>query len=280
MDPLEILRKGSWITIINLAVADLLYCIINFFEEIQWYVGTHELLTTDNYYFVIETLAGLAVSASLMLLGFFSLQVYTVTKFPFKAPHFWTRKKVVICCVGIWLLAGPLGLDIIYIYLHYDYDKYNKWWTVITVVYSIIVIIQIVLKILTCWEIFKTRRNSRQSQSLKHRQITTTVMIMVTVQVFTAVPYVVFLHVQHDVFSLNDDLLDEITTYHSPMLALNFCVNPIIYFLRLPDYRLSLFSLCGCRKRKSQTVLDPQRNEQRKLPLHHFPAPTNPQPPS
>ena len=227
-------------------------------------------------FLVMNFLLFLAISASFMLLAFFSLQVYTVTKFPFKAPHFWTCKRVVLCCVGIWLLAVPLGLESIFIFLLWDLYKFYTWYTFKALVWSIIVIIQIVLKILTCWEIFKTKRNSGQSQSLKHRQITTTVMIMVAIQMFTAVPYVVIIQLYQKV---DYHLLMEIRTYAHPIVLLNFCVNPIICFLRLPDYRSSLLSLCGCRKRKNQTSSDPQRNEQRELPLHHLP-PTTPQPPS
>ena len=277
MDPLKILRKGLWITIINLAVADLIVCVDDFFHEMQIYVGTKELLTTENYCFVMNILLSFAISASLMLLGLFSLQVYTVTKFPFKAPHFWTRTKIVLCCIVIWLVAIPLALDDVFIFIHLDHDKYNKWWTVQAVVWAIIVIVQIVLKILTCWEIFKTRRNSGLSQSTKHRQITTTVMIMVAVQMFTAFPYIIIKQLLNNEFSLSYHVLKEITTYHTPILLLNFCVNPIIYFLRLPDYRSSLLSLFGCRKRKNQTSPDPQRNEQREPPLHQVP-PTTPQP--
>ena len=247
---------------------------MRFFWRIQWYVGYNELLKTMNYFFVLTFLLNLAISASFMLLGFFSLQVYMVAKFPFKAPHFWTCKRVVLCCVGIWLLAVVLGLDGIFIFFHLDLDKFTKWWTVRAVALGIIVIIQIVLKILTCWEIFKTRRNSGQSQSLKHRQVTTTVMIMVVIQMFTALPYVVIEQLWHDVFSLNFDLLLGIMTYHKPLACLNFCVNPIIYFLHLPNYRFSLFSLCGCKKFKNQTSSDPQGNEQRELPLLHVPPTT------
>ena len=210
-------------------------------------------------YFLFE----LAVCASFMLVAFFSLQVYTVTKFPFKAPHFWTRKTVLLCCVGIWLLAGLLNLRTIFYNLYLDFDTDYIWWKISTVFWCIVVIIQIVLKILTCWEVFKTRRNSRQSRSSKYRQITTTVMIMVVIQMFTALPFIVIQQLWH-VFSLNSDLLKEITLYQLPVAWLNFCVNPVIYFLRLPHYRSSLFSLCGCRKRKNQTSSDPQRNEQKR----------------
>ena len=274
---MKTLRKGSWVTIINLAAADLVVSVSIFLDFLQWYFGTTEL-RTENFFFVTYFLFNLGVSASFMLLAFFSLQVYTLTKFPFKARHCWTRKRIALCCVGIWLLAVPLGLDTIFIFIHLDNDKWNKWATVQIVVWSMIVIIQIVLKFLTCWEIFKARRNSGQSQGSKHHRITTTVMIMVAVQMFTAFPYIVVLQLHHEVFSLNDDLLKEISIYYSPLACLNFCVNPIIYFLRLPDYRSSLLSLCGCKKRKNQTASDPQRNEQRELPFHHVPL-TTPQPP-
>ena len=232
-----------------------------------------------NVVLVMYFLFGLAISASFLLVAFFSLQVYTVTKFPFKTPHFWTRKTVLLCCVGIWLLAGLLSLQTICYNLYLDFDIDYIWWKVSSVFWCIVVIIQIVLKILTCWEVFKTRRNSGQSQSSKHRQITTTIMIMVVIQMFTALPFIVIQQLWHDVFSLSYDLLKEITLYESPVALLNFCVNPVIYFLRLPHYRSSLFSLCGCGKRKNQTSSDPLRNEQRELPLHHVPL-TTPQPPS
>ena len=81
VDPLKILRKGSWIswiTIINLAAADLAVCVNEFFYEIQTYVGTKEFRTIYSYLAIF--LLRLAISASFMLLAFFSLQVYTVTK--------------------------------------------------------------------------------------------------------------------------------------------------------------------------------------------------------
>ena len=274
MDPLKILRKGSWITIVNLAAADLLVCVMGFFRTIHRYVHGSKELRTMNHFFVMGTLLYFAISASFMLLAFFSLQVYTITKFPFKAPHFWTRNKVVFCCVAIWLLAVLLGPSSTSLLLNVDIDVWITWWTVQLVVWCITVIIQIVLKILTCWEIFKTRRNSGQSQSSKHRQITTTVMIMVIIQMFTAFPYVVILQLHHDVFSMNHHLLREIMTYYSPLAYLNFCVNPIIYFLRLKDYRSSLLSINGCRKCRNEKSSDPVRNEQTELPLLHVPPRT------
>ena len=232
-----------------------------------------------NAFLVMYLLWNFAICALFLLLAFFSLQVYTVTKFPFKAPRFWTHKRVALCCAGIWLLAGLLALNKILILLDLHFDKSMRWWAIQNAVYGIIVIIQIVLKIFTCWEVFKTRRNNGQSQHSKHREITTTVMIMVVIQMFTALPFIVIQQLWHEVSSLNYDLLMEITLYQSPIAWLNFCVKPVIYFLRLPHYRSSLFSLFGCKKRKIQTSTDPQRNEERELPLHHVP-PTTSQPPS
>ena len=271
VDPLKILRKRSWITIINLAVADLVVCFNMLFRRIRRCVGAKELLTTE-YFFVMNFLLCLGIAASFMLLAFLSLQVYTVTKFPLKAPHFWKRKRVVFCCVGIWLLASLLGLAKIFMYRHLNFDIYFKLAIVRLVVWSIIIIIQIGLRILTCREIFKNRRNSGPSPSFKHRQLTITVMIMVAIQMFTIFPSIVIKQLRLILFSLSFDLLRKIDTYHAPLALLNFCVNPIIYFLRLPDFRSSLLSLCGC-----QTPSEIQRNERNELPS--LPC-TAPQPPS
>ena len=241
----------------------------------RWYVKTKELRAMYDISPLPNSLLCFSISASFMLLAFFSLQVYMVTKFPFKARYFWTHKRTALCCVGIWLLAFPLDIFNDLNLLHLP----NLWWIVRAVVWCIIVIIQIVLKIFSFWEIFKTRRKSGQSQSSKHRQITTTVMIMVVIQMFTALPFVVLSQLQYEVFSLNYHLLLKIITYQSPLACLNFCVNPIIYFVRLPDYRSSLLSLCRCSKSKNQTSSYPQRNKQRELALHKVP-PATPQPPS
>ena len=115
-------------------------------------------------FFVMFFLMCFTTSASFMLLAFFSLQVYTITKFPFKARHFWKRTRIVLCCVGIWLVAVPLGFctvlsfpsrfceidqltgsSVCRLLYHFHHSDCHKN--------------------LTCWDIFKTRRNSGQSQS-------------------------------------------------------------------------------------------------------------------
>ena len=248
-------------------------CLHVLFRRVQWYFGTKKP-GSRNYIYVMDNLLKLPIFASFTLLGFFSLQVYTVTKFPFKAPHFWKRKRVALCCVGLWLIAGLHVSGSFFFFFDQDFDKWRKWWTVQAVVWSIIVIIQIVLKILTCWEIFKSQRNSGQSQISKRRQITTTVMIMVAVQIFTALPFVV---TNQLLFFLNI-WPQKIITIQWCLALPNFCVNPIIYFLRLPDYRSSLLSLLRCRKRKQKiSIIGPRRNNHHKAPFHLSPsAPQSP----
>ena len=247
MDPLKILRKGSWITIINLTTADLMVCLHVLFRRIQWYFGTKKPRSL-NYTYVMDNLL--------------------------KAPHFWKGKRVALCCVGLWLLAGLHVSGSFFFFFDQDFDKWRKWWTVQAVVWSVIVIIQIVLKILTCWEIFKSRRNSRQSQISKRRQITTTVMIMVAVQIFTALPFVV----TNQLLLFLNIWPHKIITIQWCIALPNFCVNPVIYFLRLPDYRSSLLSLLRCRKRKQKiSIIGPRRNNHHKAPFHLSPsAPQSP----
>ena len=146
--------------------------------------------TVQNYelFLVTSFPISFAISASSMLLAFFLLQVYTVTNFLFKAPHSWTRNRVTLYFISVWMLAISLGCNCWLFHLNPNFDKYKKWRTVRVAVWVTIAIIKIVLNILTCWEILNKRRNSRKPQSSKHRRITTTVMIIVAVEVFTAVP--------------------------------------------------------------------------------------------
>ena len=247
-DPLKILRKGSWITILNLAVADLMSCIS------MSLISTREILNMKpnmlaSSYFVW----GLSISASFMLLAFFTLQVFTVTKFPFKGPQIWTRTRVVMSCVVIWLLAVPLAYTYITYHTGANFNEMLKGLIAQIFVLEIIVIIQIVLKIFIFLEIHKSRRDSGQSQSSKHREIAKTVMILVVIQLLTAVPYVVTRQVE--LFARLGMLsyhllLVKFTYYYQPIAMLNFCANPVIYFLRLPDYKRTLLSLCGSGRRR------------------------------
>ena len=249
VDPLKILRKGSWITILNLAVADLMSCISMFLHSTKSFLKFENLNTIASTSF----LWGFGVSASFMLFAFFTLQVFTVTKYPFKGPQVWTRTRVVMSCVVIWLLAVPLAYTYIMFLSDEVADKMFHLLIAQIFVLEIIVIIQIVLKIFIFLEIRKSRRDSGQSQSSKHREIAKTVMILVVIQLLTAVPYVVTRQVE--LFARlgmlsSHPLLWKFNYYYLPIAMLNFCANPVIYFLRLPDYKRTMLSLCFRGRRR------------------------------
>ena len=251
VDPLKILRKGSWITILNLAVADLMSCISMFLQCTTIFLKMESLDTIASAFF----LWGFGISASFMFLAFFSLQIFMVTKFPFKGPQIWTRTRVVVCCVVIWLLAVPLAYTYITFISDELADKMFHLLIAQVFVVVIIIIIQIVLKIFIVLEICKSRRDSGQSQGSKHRQIAKTVMILVVIQLLTILPNLVTRQVE--LFARlgmlsSHPLLWKFNYYHMPIAMLNFCANPVIYFLRLPDYKRTLLSLCGCGKCRIQ----------------------------
>ena len=256
-DPLKILRKGSWITIINLASADLIACVSNFFLVGRVMFEIKNIKFQDTCAFGW----GLGVSASFMLLAFFTIQVYMITKYPFKAPRMLTSTKVTLSCAGIWLLAIPLAFCKISYLVFEEEDVLEALIAQITVL-EVVVLIQIILKILICFEIFKSSRDAGQSHSRRHRQIATTVIIIIVVQLLTAVPYFASKQVEYlarmSVLP-RYPLVQKFSYYYAPIAIVNFCVNPVLYSLRLPQYRRTLLSILR-RKRDSQNFSFQERS--------------------
>ena len=107
-DPLKIVRRGPWVTILNLATADLFTCISAFclWEEV-FFNKTESLL----YYVIVDFGWSFGVSASFLLVTFFTVQVFLLTKFPLKSRYWLTTLKIAVVCIALWLVAGLLGFS-------------------------------------------------------------------------------------------------------------------------------------------------------------------------
>jgi hypothetical protein len=86
IDPLKILHKGPWVTILNLAIADLISCISSFCLGRAVYAYNNK-----EVYDVISNFGwGFGVSASVLWLTFLSVQIFVITKFPLKSRYWFT----------------------------------------------------------------------------------------------------------------------------------------------------------------------------------------------
>ena len=188
-DPLKVLRRGVWITILNLAFADLISCVANFLD-----VGLiSEFDVTDSITFrIVRFFLTFGVSASFMLLATLTVETYVVTKYPIKGRVMLTRKKTVILCAMAWFLAMPLGLSNIAYLFTDNFSRLMKIYIAQIAVLELTVIILVILKVLIICEIMKSRRNinthqqQQQRRNNKHKEIAKTIIILNVILIVTA----------------------------------------------------------------------------------------------
>ena len=266
VDPLKLLRKGAWITIINLAFADLISCVANFLDvglAVEFHV-THPVTIRIVRFFLI-----FGVGASFILLTLLTVETYVVTKYPIKSRLILTGTKTVMLCIVAWILAVPLGLsNIAYLFT----DKFSVLMEIYIAQIAFLelaVFVQGILKMLIIREIMKIRRNTAQQQSNRHKEVAKTIIMLNVILEVTALPYFVAKQLEF-VWKLKliqgDDLLWRFTNYYEPVAAISYMANPTLYALRLPDYKRTLlvpftkcksggFELSGClRRRKSEVA--------------------------
>ncbi|XP_028408967.1 succinate receptor 1-like [Dendronephthya gigantea] len=255
LDPLKILRKGhAWITILNLAIADFISCVFGFclFGR-KYFAKSHDY---DLIYKRINAFGwGFGSAASFFVLTFFMVQIFAITKFPLKSRSWFQTRKVVSIIIVIWFLAFLLGLCYVASEFFTGIETiFNIYITRIAIL-QVAVLVQLILNIQVVVEIVRSGRNVGNPQN-KHKVLAITVIILTTILFFTAFPYFTIKQLEFIARSgrLGDDKWQDIfldlSRIYLPIALLNFAVNPILYSLRLPDYRRTLVVLVCKRQRK------------------------------
>ena len=254
INPLKILHRGAWITILNLAIADFIasgdYFVLLYLQQTDEQDILHLIAKEANSFYIF------AVGASFMLLTLLSVQVYMIIKYPVKSRLMLTGKREVMSCVMVWVLAVGLGFcDLSHIWTKSFFYFYVGY----TAVIEVAVAIQVVLKILIVVEIMKNQHSILNAQNAKQREVAKTVIILNATLIVTALPYFVAKQIEFIWRSkTNESSLNAyFAYYYEPIALLNFALNPVFYSLRLRDYRRSLVALlkfsCG-KQRRSERV--------------------------
>ncbi|XP_028401803.1 lysophosphatidic acid receptor 4-like isoform X2 [Dendronephthya gigantea] len=256
INPLKVLHRGAWVTILNLSIADCLASGSLFsklcFHQIEGETPPKWLEITLNFLWMFS------VSASFMLLALLTVQVYMIIKYPVKSRLMITKCKIAVTGTIIWILAICMGLSqISYIWMIND-DLSMRVFCLYIVAIAILEIataFQVVLKILIAIEILKSRRQLKNAKipNKKEKDVAKTVIILNLILIVTAFPYFVAKQIAY-VTRLRlgtDPMFINFSYYYEPIALLNFVTNPLLYSLRLQDYRRSLLALFNfnCKKR-------------------------------
>ena len=189
------------------------------------------------------------------MLTFLTMQIFFITKYPMKSRYWLTTTKIILFEIGVCLFAVLLGLSSIAWLRNYHWKKCLKIYIARIAILQVATVVQVILNIRVVTLIIRSGQNTGNAQITKHKNIAKTVMILTLILFFTAFPYVLFKQLEYlarlEYIGGRGEtakLLSNISVVYTPIALLNFTSNPILYSLRLPDYRNTLLAFIGRKK--------------------------------
>ena len=242
------LRKRSTFLIINLTVADLLVGAV---------VGLLPILEADNHNrdqeqafswqsFVYLTLTHLSPVVSLANISLISLERLHATLFPFR--HCLVGKRVyltIILCS--WPFALTLSSVTALLYL-----RLSPAFLYVFATYTFLIVVILTLSNAI---IISTVKNNPLSPNAgpalsKERKLTVTLLIVTVVSILTILPWVIWIVINHRIIirsKLCPAAIYRITKSFFALYLFNSIVNPLIYAVRMQEFRKAATKLC-CTK--------------------------------
>ena len=215
------------------------------------------------YYFIVW----MSVQVSFYLIFLMSIERYIAVHYPLKKQAIVTKQRTLACIVIAWsfsaIIAGLLEMEKIRFCVRFGvFSLFDVIVVCVAVVY--IGIVAELRKISR-----EVRRSSRPNSTSQlrmnkireDRQLLIVVLVLLTILIITVLPYTLASQILlvdnlfYNEWKLDKDFLKLFVKYYFPVELLNFAVNPIIYAIRLPNYRRSLMALLSCsRGGESQDV--------------------------
>ena len=244
------LRKRSMYLMINLAFADM-FTGASIFIHFPIWAYEFELWTinpplSDELILRIRVLASVSPIASLLNLEAISVERTNATFRPFK--HRFVKKKIFVAVAAIvWIAAGAISTGLVpQSAFTSTFSKRRRIFSIIfysTALSSLLIIIvsysSIALKI-----VYGTQPHHRSATN-RGRKLTKTLFIVTVVSLLLTLPLFIvqlcfFLQLYTSIpFHL------ELSSYF--MLFANSLVNPLLYTVRIPEFRRALLSILHCR---------------------------------
>ena len=240
-DPLKCFRNSATYLVMNLSFSDLLTCSFYPFLFRGTVIGG-----LDSYFYTL-----CFSNASLASIASISIDRFLIVVYPLQYRQWINGKRMLVWLTVIWLAAFVLPI----IQLFYDEP-------IVMYLLSTFAFLNIVLSILMYAVTYSNlkkhsteigRQNSTESRAqkirvIKEKRILKTIILIGSVTFICTVPSLVYFEL-NDYLNLAYDTLVHKILYgmFTLIFNVNFAVNPIIYILRLGNYRKA-FHLVYCSK--------------------------------
>ena len=242
-DPLKCFRNFGTYLVANLAVSDFMVCLIAPFTTAMFMTRYHPFLEFFRFTFHLGSVITLALIA---------IERFVIVAYPFKHRLFMNGKVVSACLVCVWLLSCIHPAKELIFGFH-DHDLILSVYFAVT-----LVILATVIYSFTYINLKKQSQNidlqgathashAHTTRILKQKRFLRTIILIAFIYVMCSMPALIFSQVVIHLPYLRGDNYKVITILLLVLYQVNFAINPLIYFLRLPKYKKT-FYLIYCKK--------------------------------
>ena len=234
-DPLKCFRNSATYLVANLAVCDLAV-------SLEFMFGL--FVSSDPH---ARPVAHTSFYASVLTISSIAVDRYMMVVHPFKHRFLMSGKKAAGWIAFIWIVSifSPICHVLTGTLNQISRFKYG--------LLGAVVVVTAIAYISTCVALKRQANSLGNGEEMRahtariasEERFVTTLVIVAVIAVATLAPSTVYGHVEQQ--RVSDDTREDILyCVLKTMLCLNFAINPFIYFIRLKNYRKSLF-IVFCR---------------------------------
>ncbi len=206
------------------------------------------------WFWIFEFFALWLGTVSLVSITSISIDRFLLVAYPIKHHIFMRGKVIILWLAAIWIVSCIFPL----INLFYD-RKVNERRITVYIFCVTIINTSVVIYCFTHWKLRKQAKNialqnslesrAQEIRILKENKFLNTILLIAFVAFLCTVPSLVFFQIYDSLGWWNDILVVKqiFLKIFTVILYTNFDVNPIIYVIRLPNYRKT-FYLLYCRR--------------------------------
>ena len=253
------LRRRSMYLVINLAVADMF---VGGFQEVMTFftVGVHcnfwkyTLPINGIWDYIIYSLEFLFSLASILNIAAISLERMHATFLPFK--HRVIRKMVyVLIIIAIWVTAVMVSIALVIIK---NFKGHTKHYFYVYVSFNSICLFVIFVSYASIsMKIYCGAHPQHHGAASRERKLTATLFIVTLVSLLMWLPYVIsiFLRYSTEIFSSFSTVTNARLFFSLFFLFYtNSLVNPILYAIRMKDFKRALTSIFRFQERQGGAI--------------------------
>ena len=244
-DPLKCFRNSGTYLVMNLSVSDCLPCLL------------YPFLRVDPKAYLIYAFLILPWLCTVSLLSITSISIdrFLIVAYPLKYRTIMTGKVMVPWLAAIWIVSCVFSMWAKFS----ESESSTKIGERAFLVFSVIlIIISSVMYSSTYYKLKKQSRNialqnstetrAQEIRMLKEKRFLKTIIIIQCITFVCVAPSMIFFLIVH-VITPKFEPTASFSALALPMylLQINFAVNPLIYFLRLPNYRKTFYAMY-CRR--------------------------------